>query len=639
MQRWRRSAAGFLAAAWRQFGVAAAYWGLARLLMVGFMDAETWLTPAWFPAGLAMAVALRGGQRYGVGLAAGSLLFSLTSRQLPLADALLIAGANTVGSLLGALLVRYRCGRRLPLRSLSYVLAFIAGAALAAAIAAMGGTVALLHGQPQPLLPLGRHFIAWWLGDLAGIFSLAPSLLLFRRAGAGEGQAGLNTLDGLIAWMTLLAAGLAMLGIDDSTGRYAALPYCFSLPLLWFAFRQRLRLAHGLSLGILLLALVGAVFGRGAFGHGGQQALLTLSMLMLIQTSTLLVFGALAVDLRRTEARLRVVNRQLEGKVRARTRDLADSEARLRLMADAAPFPLAMNRLQGGELIYANVRAEELFRERLAPGKPLKVQDFYVDPAERERVSSLLRVGGCVRDREVRLRAADGREFWALISCSVVRADDGWFVINGIKDISERKRLEQDLLQANQALRQNLNEIELLQQGLREQTLRDPLTGLFNRRHLDDILPRVLSHMLAVHRDVAVLMVDADHFKHINDQYGHQCGDAVLTTLAAHLSDAFRSGDIVCRYGGEEFFILLPGASLDDAHVKAQQLCRDVRALPIAAGGHDIRVTLSVGLALCPLHGTDADSVVSAADAALYRAKKEGRDRVCVADPAQPLVS
>ncbi|MBN3004939.1 diguanylate cyclase [Chromobacterium alkanivorans] len=638
MQRWRDSAAGFWAAAWRQLGVAAAYWGLARLLMAGFMNAETWLTPAWFPAGLAMAVALRGGQRYGLGLVAGSLLFCLSSRQLPLADALLIAGANTVGSLLGALLVRYRCGRRLPLHSLSYVLAFVAGAALAAAISAMGGTAALLHGQPLPLLSLGRHFIAWWLADLAGIFSLSPCLLLLRRSGPGDGQGGLGSLDGLTAWLTLLVAGLAMLGIDDSTGRYAALPYCFSLPLLWFAFRQRLRLAHGLSLGILLLALAGGVSGHGAFGHG-EQALLTLSMLMLIQTTTLLVFGALAVDLRRTEARLRGVNRQLEGKVRARTRALADSEARLRLMADAAPFPLAMNRLQGGELIYANARAEELFREQLAPGRPLRVQDFYVDPAERERVSSLLRVGGCVRDREVRLRAADGREFWALISCSVVRADDGWFVINGINDISQRKQLEQDLLQANQALRQNLSEIELLQQGLREQTLRDPLTGLFNRRHLDDILPRILSHMLAVHRDVAVLMVDADHFKHINDQYGHQCGDAVLTALAAHLSDAFRSGDIVCRYGGEEFFILLPGASLNDAYAKARQLCGDVRAQPIVAGGHNIRVTLSVGLALCPLHGTDAGSVVAAADAALYRAKKEGRDRVCVADPAQPLVS
>ena len=288
-------------------------------------------------------------------------------------------------------------------------------------------------------------------------------------------------------------------------------------------------------------------------------------MMMLIQTTTLLVFGALAVELRRSEARLRGVNRQLEA-VRARTRELADSEARLRLMADAAPFPLAMNRLHGGELIYANARAEELFRDHLAPERSLRVQDFYVDPAERERVSALLRLGGCVSDREVRLRAADGREFWALISCSVVKADDGWCVINGINDISERKRLEQDLLQANRALRQNLSEIETLQQGLREQALRDPLTGLFNRRHLDDILPRILSHMLALHRDVAVLMIDADHFKRINDNYGHPCGDAVLTALAAHLSDAFRSGDIVCRYGGEEFFVLLPGASLDAAY-------------------------------------------------------------------------
>ena len=622
----------------RQLGVTIAYWGLARLLMAGFMTEDNWLTPAWFPAGLALAVVLRGGQRYGLGLFAGSLAFSLLSRELALADALLIAGANAVGDLLGALLVRYRCGGRLPLRSLPHVLAFIAGAALAATVSALGGTAAQLHGQAQPLLSLGHHFVAWWLADLAGVFCLAPFLLLLRWPSGGEGHGGRGSLDGLIAWLTLLAAGLALLGIDDSSGRYAALPYCFSLPLLWFAFRQRLRLAHGLSLGILSLALLGGVLGRGAFGHGAQ-ALLTISMMMLIQTTTLLVFGALAVELRRSEARLRGVNRQLEAKVRARTRELADSEARLRLMADAAPFPLAMNRLHGGELIYANARAEELFRDHLAPERSLRVQDFYVDPAERERVSALLRLGGCVSDREVRLRAADGREFWALISCSVVKADDGWCVINGINDISERKRLEQDLLQANRALRQNLSEIETLQQGLREQALRDPLTGLFNRRHLDDILPRILSHMLALHRDVAVLMIDADHFKRINDNYGHPCGDAVLTALAAHLSDAFRSGDVVCRYGGEEFFVLLPGASLDAAYAKAQQLCCEVRALPIVALGQPLSITLSVGLALSPLHGVDAVSVVRAADAALYRAKKEGRDRVCVADPARPLVS
>ena len=617
----------------RQLGVTIAYWGLARLLMAGFMTEDNWLTPAWFPAGLALAVVLRGGQRYGLGLFAGSLAFSLLSRELALADALLIAGANAVGDLLGALLVRYRCGGRLRLRSLPHVLAFIAGAALAATVSALGGTAAQLHGQAQPLLSLGHHFVAWWLADLAGVFCLAPFLLLLRWPSGGEGHGGRGSLDGLIAWLTLLAAGLALLGIDDSSGRYAALPYCFSLPLLWFAFRQRLRLAHGLSLGILSLALLGGVLGRGAFGHGAQ-ALLTISMMMLIQTTTLLVFGALAVELRRSEARLR--NRQLEAKVRARTRELADSEARLRLMADAAPFPLAMNRLHGGELIYANARAEELFRDHLAPERSLRVQDFYVDPAERERVSALLRLGGCVSDREVRLRAADGREFWALISCSVVKADDGWCVINGINDISERKRLEQDLLQANRALRQNLSEIETLQQGLREQALRDPLTGLFNRRHLDDILPRILSHMLALHRDVAVLMIDADHFKRINDNYGHPCGDAVLTALAAHLSDAFRSGDIVCRYGGEEFFVLLPGRRWTRPMPSAAAVLRSARAAHRCPGPAAEHHAIG-GPGLEPLARRRCRQ--RGQGGRRRRAKKEGRDRVCVADPARPLVS
>lgn len=330
-------------------------------------------------------------------------------------------------------------------------------------------------------------------------------------------------------------------------------------------------------------------------------------------------------------ARERRSRSALQALLRERGNQLAESEARLRLLADAAPFPLVMNRLSGGELIYANVRAERLFQTKLRPERALRVQDFYVDPQERERVAGMLRQGLGVRDQEVRLKDAAGREFWALISCSVAKSDKVWYVINGITDISERKALEHSLQAANAVLRRKVDEIEHLQQDLREQVLRDPLTGLFNRRHLDDILPRVLSHMLALHRDVAVLMVDADHFKRINDTYGHRCGDRVLGALGAYFSDHFRSGDIVCRYGGEEFFVLLPGASLDAAHGKAQQLCQAVRELPIQAEGQTLGVTLSIGLAVCPLHGEDADSVVRAADLALYQAKQQGRDRVCVA--------
>ena len=142
----------------------------------------------------------------------------------------------------------------------------------------------------------------------------------------------------------------------------------------------------------------------------------------------------------------------------------------------------------------------------------------------------------------------------------------------------------------------------------------------------------------ALNGTVAVMMVDADHFKRINDNHGHPCGDAVLAALGAFLRDRFRSGDVVCRYGGEEFCILMPGMALDVASEKAEQLCADVRQLPIQALGQRLHITLSIGLSVCPLHGEDPASLIQAADAALYQAKAQGRDRVCLAGSSQPAL-
>jgi len=213
----------------------------------------------------------------------------------------------------------------------------------------------------------------------------------------------------------------------------------------------------------------------------------------------------------------------------------------------------------------------------------------------------------------------------------VVRFSGGLYVLTGINDISERKELEHSLQGANEALRQRVREVEELQQGLKEQAVRDALTGLFNRRYLDETLERVLAHMTLMGQPVSLVMLDVDHFKSINDTYGHKMGDRVLAVLGEILADSFRSGDIICRYGGEEFIAVLPGSPLEDARIKCEELRQELAATPIPLEhGHELYITISMGVATCPDHGCAEEGLLQQADAALYTAKAAGRNRVCV---------
>ena len=127
-------------------------------------------------------------------------------------------------------------------------------------------------------------------------------------------------------------------------------------------------------------------------------------------------------------------------------------------------------------------------------------------------------------------------------------------------------------------------------------------------------------------------MLDIDHFKRVNDTYGHDAGDAVLRQLGHFLKEHTRGGDIACRYGGEEFILILPEASLEQTHACAEKYRQGFKALPLLHNGRLIdSTTLSFGVAAYPEHGTTREAVLRAADAALYRAKHEGRDRVAVA--------
>jgi diguanylate cyclase (GGDEF)-like protein len=164
-----------------------------------------------------------------------------------------------------------------------------------------------------------------------------------------------------------------------------------------------------------------------------------------------------------------------------------------------------------------------------------------------------------------------------------------------------------------------------LRDKLRSQALRDPLTGLYNRRYMEDTLQRVVRLADRERHDVSVIMIDLDHFKRLNDQHGHAKGDTVLRDAAAVVINQMRETDVACRYGGEELIVVMPNCGLEAAAAKAERIRVGIEALSENGG---VQVSASFGVAAIPATSLAAKDLVANADAALYRAKQEGRNRV-----------
>jgi len=197
---------------------------------------------------------------------------------------------------------------------------------------------------------------------------------------------------------------------------------------------------------------------------------------------------------------------------------------------------------------------------------------------------------------------------------------------------SMRLRDTRQELQAKElALHQQLAEIQNLQTKLRELAHRDALTGLFNRHHLSDIMDRELARCARDGQPLSLLMIDIDHFKRINDSYGHLVGDDVLRETARLLIERTRESDMLFRYGGEEFLLVLLAADALEAKGVAEELRHRFELSPLALAGSPVMATLSIGVATFADHGVDFYSLVQAADQALYRAKRAGRNRVEIA--------
>ena len=165
---------------------------------------------------------------------------------------------------------------------------------------------------------------------------------------------------------------------------------------------------------------------------------------------------------------------------------------------------------------------------------------------------------------------------------------------------------------------------------LQMQVTRDPLTNLYNRRYMEEALANEVRRVARKRASLGILMIDVDHFKTFNDTHGHEAGDVVLQELGALFQKNIRGGDIACRYGGEEFLLILPDTTIEIASQRANELLRRVREMAVPYQQHDYHITVSVGVASAPEHGQDVHSLVNAADNALYYAKHNGRNQVVV---------
>lgn len=173
-------------------------------------------------------------------------------------------------------------------------------------------------------------------------------------------------------------------------------------------------------------------------------------------------------------------------------------------------------------------------------------------------------------------------------------------------------------------------------EALHSQSIQDPLTGLSNRRYLEATLERELRRSEREQQPLGIIMLDVDYFKQFNDTFGHIAGDTLLQELGKFLKGQIRAGDIACRYGGEEFMLILPAAPLEIVQQRAEQIRTLVKHLDVQHRQQSLgEITLSLGVAIFPSHGLTSEDVIRAADAALYQAKAEGRDRVITATTAQ----
>ena len=288
--------------------------------------------------------------------------------------------------------------------------------------------------------------------------------------------------------------------------------------------------------------------------------------------------------------------------------DLQKERKRHTLFWDIAPFPILVSKLLDDSVLYINPMARDILKVSEEDMAQFHLKDYFIEVSKRDELIALTREKGIVDSFEVKMKSPkSGEIMWLDISSRVVELDGELALYMKLQNMTTQKETEEKLF---------------------KEASTDALTGLYNRRQFETMSKMALANCIRQKTPYCVIMLDIDHFKHVNDTFGHDMGEVVLQRVADVLNKAHRDSDIIARYGGEEFIAFLNNTDIEGAKIAAERIRSSVEQAVIMAGDTQVPITVSLGIT-----GTQSGDILSMtkeADIALYHSKENGRNRATV---------
>jgi diguanylate cyclase (GGDEF)-like protein len=619
-------------------------------LSLAFVNPST--TAVWPSTGIALVAFLLIGNHAAIGILLGAFLVNFTTSGLVLSS-ITIAIGNTLEGFVGAYLVqRFAHGAQAFNKTADVFKFTLLAAMLSTTVSATIGVISLAANRLASPTDYAAIWLTWWLGDAAGNLIVAPVLILW----ATHPKIYWKASQGVEAGIMLLSLFLIVLALFSNQSTFAVknypLGFLFIPIVIWAAYRFGSRDVATLTLVLSAIAIVGTLQGVGPFVQAApNESLLVLQSFMMMTAITGLGLAASVSERREAEAELKNVNQKLK-------LNLTEMEEHNRKI-------VLLNEM--GDLLQSCSTLEEAYTIIGQLGKQLLPEEtgvLYITRNSQNRLEAMATWGISFPESD----AFSLDDCWALrrgrthvlntdpnslelicphlqdhppafALCIPMMAQGDAMGILHIRIEAQPGQAQPTLTESKQQIARAMADSMALAMAnlklriyLREQSIRDSLTGLFNRRYLDETLEREFKRAARMQRTVGIIMLDLDHFKGFNDTFGHEAGDILLQKLGEFLKQHLRGGDIACRYGGEEFVLILPEVSLEHVQRRAEQIREEVKNLNIQYNDTALTApTLSLGIAMFPEHGETSQQVLSAADTALYTAKGNGRDRVVIA--------